>query len=273
MNYRNRSLTHPGDRIMALAGVARAFQFERSWTYLAGAWRECLPYQLLWYAKSFGDRRTTTDTAIEHGSRTAPSWSWFKQPRYSSDDLDYECHPLGHLAFEYEEPLLVELDYFQWPGQPKNHCPDTAFYDFTGLRIALVLPTFTTSLRSPHGSDVSEIPVCASLAKSMEANHRHRYNRISYYCDDPSELETHPENILLAVIVESQELPERDNFVYNIAGLGLQAGEEDGTWKRHGFWRASVRIERAIKPTDMLPAGEFWFLSLEGAKIETLILV
>jgi hypothetical protein len=71
---------------MALAGVAWAFQAGCSLTYLAEIWAEPLPYSLLWriayfhFHNQMNWSETTDFTILEPGTRTAPSWSWFKQP-------------------------------------------------------------------------------------------------------------------------------------------------------------------------------------------------
>ncbi|KAI4694302.1 hypothetical protein J4E81_006518 [Alternaria sp. BMP 2799] len=48
--YRARNLSFGKDRIIAIAGIARAFAHLGNLTYLAGLWRECLPVTLLWAA-------------------------------------------------------------------------------------------------------------------------------------------------------------------------------------------------------------------------------
>lgn len=88
-DYRCRHLTFEQDRIMALVGVAQAFQLEYSLIYLAGIWKESMPYCLLWYNEHvFGakledqaghdeDIPAATDlpTVSQPGIGTVPSWS------------------------------------------------------------------------------------------------------------------------------------------------------------------------------------------------------
>ncbi|KAH8769399.1 heterokaryon incompatibility protein-domain-containing protein [Hyaloscypha sp. PMI_1271] len=71
-NYSRRKLTVPSDKILAIAGVAKALQSHIGSDYLAGLWRANLINDLLWHRK--GD-------AITHGEQDptsyyAPSWSW-----------------------------------------------------------------------------------------------------------------------------------------------------------------------------------------------------
>ncbi|WPG99077.1 heterokaryon incompatibility protein-domain-containing protein [Acrodontium crateriforme] len=71
-DYSGRRLTNPGDRLIALRGVA-----ERLWRilglsendYLFGLWKPCLPEQLLWGMED------VREIGFEHRN-TLPSWSW-----------------------------------------------------------------------------------------------------------------------------------------------------------------------------------------------------
>jgi hypothetical protein len=274
-DYSMRHLTVREDRIIALAGVARAFQIERGWTYLAGAWAEALAYQLLWSTEHSSDE-VTTNLVLEN--TTVPSWSWLKR-------LD---HRLARTRFqsywELEDDMMVhqlwpsKLDYFQWPGQPQNCCPKTAYYDFTGLKITLTLPTFTTSIIHSWKQSFR----CKSLEEQILPIFKGVYHPnpiiVHYNCDNHVEVEAHPKQMLLALIVERKTVSEPEDFkdryfAYQISGLGLQAGEEDGTWKRHGFWTSHVYYGEsrfsAVQVRHLNPS----FLSFEGVKLETLTLV
>jgi hypothetical protein len=274
-DYNMRRLTVPGDRIVALAGVARAFQVERGWTYLAGAWAESLAYQLLWSTEINSDK---VANRLVSRNTTVPSWSWLKHPDHGSARMRSEVHWENEDAEMFHKTWPSKVDYFQWPGQPQNYYPETAFYDFTGLRITLTLPTFTTSFINSWKQSFE----CKSLEKqiyfALRTFHHAGLVSVDYTCDNPVDVETHPKHMLLALIVERKAVYEpKDSghryLAYQISGLGLQPGEEDGTWERHGFWTA--RIYYQTSPYSEVRVRHFKpsFLSFEGVKLETLTLV
>lgn len=83
--YSGCDLTKPGDKLVALSGVARVIQDKTGLQYFAGLWRQNLMQQLCW-------------SAIQPRTRPqyrAPSWSWaavdgeidFKPDEHGSDDI------------------------------------------------------------------------------------------------------------------------------------------------------------------------------------------
>ncbi|KAH7085965.1 heterokaryon incompatibility protein-domain-containing protein [Paraphoma chrysanthemicola] len=69
--YSRRNLSHLSDKLPAISGLARIIHDQKKAEYLAGFWREDLPFALLWFADSMSD--TTTQPATQW---RAPSWSW-----------------------------------------------------------------------------------------------------------------------------------------------------------------------------------------------------
>lgn len=67
-NYTQRSLSFPGDKLIALAALASEIGDPLNMTYLAGLWKEHLPAQLLW--------RLWGEPAKRPELYRAPSWSW-----------------------------------------------------------------------------------------------------------------------------------------------------------------------------------------------------
>ncbi|KAF9697045.1 hypothetical protein EKO04_005105 [Ascochyta lentis] len=67
--YSRLSLSKPGDKLVAMSGIAGVFgqQKEKDDEYLAGLWKSELPYGLLWYSK-----KCTRQPPVYQ----APSWSW-----------------------------------------------------------------------------------------------------------------------------------------------------------------------------------------------------
>jgi hypothetical protein len=74
MAYSKCFLTQPGDKLLALSGIATEMQKLLRYRYLAGLWEELLPYELLWKA----DQRPVNGgrSSKRMDKYVAPSWSW-----------------------------------------------------------------------------------------------------------------------------------------------------------------------------------------------------
>lgn len=72
--YNDTQLTFEKDRLPALAGVAQRYaKLRGDWTYLAGLWKEDLPYALAW-RKSWCNEPRPLEQLV-------PTWSWASLPR------------------------------------------------------------------------------------------------------------------------------------------------------------------------------------------------
>jgi hypothetical protein len=73
--YSSMLLTCPGDKVIALSGIAKQRALREHDIYIAGMWRRDLSYQLLWYvsASVYG---TKDDIKPPPTTYRAPSWSW-----------------------------------------------------------------------------------------------------------------------------------------------------------------------------------------------------
>jgi hypothetical protein len=81
-NYARTELSFRRDRLVAIGGLARAMQPYLNTDpadYLAGVWRQSLPYGLLWSARWVGrksGKRVREDILDPKLDYQAPSWSW-----------------------------------------------------------------------------------------------------------------------------------------------------------------------------------------------------
>ncbi|KAL2071461.1 hypothetical protein VTL71DRAFT_12696 [Oculimacula yallundae] len=85
--YSACEFTYESDRLVALSGIAKEFAlmcgiFNLAYNYLAGHWRDSLPFSLLWYmedpsigSKEF-DPELLSGRAIKEDISRTPSWSW-----------------------------------------------------------------------------------------------------------------------------------------------------------------------------------------------------
>lgn len=117
--YSQRRVTKKTDWLLALAGLAESYRMVTGGTYLAGIWKEELPFSLLWQAVHpfYPNRQELTNA-------TAPSWSWahcngpvgyFFNPtrretsaRVSVSGLKCEYDPPGSIATIVEAWLDVD---------------------------------------------------------------------------------------------------------------------------------------------------------------------
>lgn len=83
MDFTHRAMTNITDRLIAIAGIAGAIQQRTTNEYLAGLWRDQLPYGLLWsvpfmheYTAPYAGRMFTIPIGTRHETPLAPSWSW-----------------------------------------------------------------------------------------------------------------------------------------------------------------------------------------------------
>jgi hypothetical protein len=173
--YRSRELTFEKDRVVAFAGIARAFSHLGRLTYLAGLWHDILPAALLWYVDKKPTWLVRTENRIPNGttvpestwtpeirkskvplpppsssssSTAAPSWSWFAIPMYkyyqtsflfSDDELFVRCKALNSPRLvAWDDIFWAATRGFQFPGHPVHHFPtETAMHAFSGVQITL----------------------------------------------------------------------------------------------------------------------------------------
>jgi len=264
-DYRRRNLSHASDRLMAIVGIARAFQSEHGFTYLAGMWKEHLPRSLLWYIETAKVRKMAEPFLIrEPPSKPVPTWSWLVGPIYVHCDV---VIPGG--GSKRWNPGLYEAKFlcFRWPKEPVNYSPPTAYYDFDGLRITLELATHTSTIlpKEPYGEHNCHRLSCDSLEEDLASCLGLDTKRLaaSYHCDDLTTLYQPPAEVHIALIAEEVDL----NYRHDLQGLALAPGAESGTWKRIGYWKAWVDLGDDTWETESI------FLRLEGVKIKTLTLI
>lgn len=98
--YTRCSLTEPSDKSVAFSGIVKHMQTKTHDRYIAGMWREKLPWSLTWYV---------ADDSQMHSSRPiprrAPSWSWL-----SIDGRIIENTPSDDDSLHFDI-IDVEMDY------------------------------------------------------------------------------------------------------------------------------------------------------------------
>jgi hypothetical protein len=277
-DYWKRNLTQAKDRVMAFSGVARAYGAEYGLNYLAGAWAEFLPDDLVWHYSSDLDHKRIIPTIIEAANTNVPSWSWLAQPRYKGRSL----------SFSDRKTLGRRIAHFvRWerPDRTKNHVSDVTFHDFTGLRIWLVMPAVIINPELETSSYVHRYFRCPSLESQLFsagcASKDRDHASACYYPDSIEHVKKAPEDIVLALMVGDCEKLGYD-LSYRFYGLGLQRGGEQDSfaWKRRGYWHAQLQMYKN-ECKDLLSGikslqeegAKALFLRIPGAEIREFCLV
>ncbi|KAF2825591.1 HET-domain-containing protein [Ophiobolus disseminans] len=267
--YRSRALTKASDRVVAFAGIARAYTNMGALTYLAGCWAEYFPVTVLWYVGGMVASASAAGIVVQKGEvveeegvekgvcekavQNAPTWSQFSIPiytRYRTKFMFDEDEMNSRLRFETSgdpPPVLWHdihwsyLDSFQFPDQPMDEFPDAGFADFEGLQVSLVVPMLSVRV-----SWIKELEKTFDTIRSdgvLDADVSWKPEFI-YFPDDPLAGSSPPKNSVLALVSEFQlcRVPGINNVERRLAGLVLVRGERRGTWRRVGAWKLKVKI-------------------------------
>lgn len=280
--YRNRNLTKTKDRIIAFAGVARAFANLGELTYLAGAWAELFPLCLAWYVDRKGEAtvRWAGDTVLNGGTieypvsvseevmHPAPSWSQFKVPIYTHHQTYFALNndEVFLRKKSCDEELRVCWDDIYWPdlesvhfpNNKANAFPDSAYSDFTGLKVTMGLLIFPAKSSLP--THLSRTFDCIRASNDLDAQTRWIPD-FTYYPDDPALPSSPPKHSVLALLYEFQvcRVAGKFNIQRRLGGLVLKRAEEAGTWSRVGAWRLRIKVSRVkVDEGNLVDVAERW---------------
>ncbi|ENI02379.1 hypothetical protein COCC4DRAFT_175523, partial [Bipolaris maydis ATCC 48331] len=241
--YRSRNLSYEKDRMVAFAGIARAFSHLGRLTYLAGLWNEILPAALLWYVDKKPSWLVRIENQIANGNpvpdstwtpeiipdkseesaegKTAPlpppntpSWSWFSIPMYkyyqtsfllADDSLFVRSKALNspHLV-AWHDIFWAKTMGFQFAGHATRHAPDTAAHEFLGTQITLETSVFPVKSNWPADL-AAQMQDIASSGSTVPADGRFRWDpELEYYPDDPASRASPPRDAVYALLSEVQ---------------------------------------------------------------------
>lgn len=117
-DYSHRNLTYGKDKLIALAGLARAVHSVRPMRYYAGLWEENLLCGLCW--------RRGIEAPGKAEAYRAPSWSWASQ-------LSRVMYPI-----EFKQPLV---QYAEVKDISIQHSSQDEFGAVSGAKMAISAPT------------------------------------------------------------------------------------------------------------------------------------
>ncbi|KAF1943812.1 HET-domain-containing protein [Clathrospora elynae] len=283
--YRSRRLSFAKDRVVAFAGIARAFANIGDLTYLAGAYKEIFPVCLLWYVDKKSPVRVRLENSLPQGvplgdiwtsaitepiEHAAPSWSWFSVPIYryyqlhfllGDDELFVRCK-------SYKNPELVcfndifwaDLSSFQFESHPPEHVLESAFFEFTSLRVTLA--TLVLPVRENWPADLTAQMGILRTTSTSELDRDFNWDPVfTYYPDIPLGRKTPKQNAIYAVLAEFQVVRTagKNNIQRRLAGLVLIPGPHAGTWTRVGVWKLRINVSNvAVESKNMAHVAERW---------------
>jgi hypothetical protein len=295
--YRNRDLTFGKDRIIAFAGIARAFANFGDMTYLAGAWREVLPLSLLWHV----DTKPPTTIVYEgyvpgsdpqvqvkeevYDSAEMPSWSHFFLPIYANHQMTFildawEICARGKSAgasdtLVFDDIFCAQTHAFHFPGHDANTFPNgtSGFHSFKNLSLTLTLPCTPTYSFRPRKlvTHIQSDPIAADTWINLV---------FDYFPDVPNppgvELDP-PKHSVLALLCETQICQTMNKYRVRrmLSGLILVRSERrKGAWERVGAWKLAVKVcEVHVDVENIRRVADMWKgVEVLGKKWDTLTL-
>jgi hypothetical protein len=268
--YRSRQLTKAVDRVIAFAGIARAFTNLGSLTYLAGCWAELYPLSLLWYVdKKINETVRRENPGIRRGetidfevkihedvTQEAPSFSQFSVPIYTHHQTyflfnDDEVYVKGKSYAEkprvyWHDIYWTKLHTFQFGKHPTDKFLESGYYDFAGLQVTLEMPILPVSVSWPVelGKQFSRIRSSSKLDASLCWEPVFTYYPDTSMSSEKSKESFPPKHGVLAMIAEFQicRLGGKYGVQRRFAGLVLVRGAQIGSWQRVGVWKLRIKI-------------------------------
>lgn len=269
--YRGRELSERKDRIVAFAGIAKAYAHMGKLTYVAGLWLELLPLCLLWFVEGkltiflhteyrlLGGEKLNdqhkTDEVVEPVTLKAPSWSWFSLPVYKffrvgfwfGDDEMY-IRAKSHL-----EPPQVCWDDIYWAEGEVYEYGDyegtqqtddkSAFFDFSDARITLT--AYVLPVKANWPAEIEAQMQHIRQSSTCVDDHDLCFDpNFEYFPDIPMSPQSRPRKAIYVVLSEIQFVRPAGmrTIQRRLAGLMLTPGKEEGTWRRVGVWKLKLSI-------------------------------
>jgi hypothetical protein len=266
--YRTRALTFSKDRVIAFAGVARAYQTMSGLTYLAGMWWDCFPLSLLWFVEKkpaalvrgqngipAGVQPVYTAELDEPGVQDAPTWSWFSVPIYrfyrasflfNDDELPTRYRALRTPGRVYFDDIhWARKTSFRFGEHAVDEVPDTGLFDFSGLRVELSVLTWPVEndLPADLAMQFRRIQAASQLDEDLY------WSPIFKYFPDAIEdgRGSPPTDGIFVLITEFQIVRTAgDGIQRRFAGLVLIPASQPGTWRRIGVWKLKIRVSGVV---------------------------
>jgi hypothetical protein len=229
--YSNGKLTRSSDKLIAMAGIARAVQQARGLNYLGGLWKEYLLLNLLWYVEYPENSRPKV--------YRAPSWSWAS----IDGQIMHKIEPGRQLVDRsiLEGQALIEEAQVTWSGRITN--------DPVGL--------IDGGFLRAKGS-VCSVSIVEKFSKRLVLLDENR-NFIAWFMPDILMRQPYPQ--LYCLKITTFKTDQQDSFLGALAtkiesqGLVLKMREQD-TYERVGFFSTDVsgfHVRLVFDPFSLCP--------------------
>lgn len=242
--YRSRNLSYEKDRVMAFAGIARAFSHLGRLTYLAGLWNEILPAALLWYVDKKPSWLVRIENQIPNGNPVpdstwtpeiipqdapaksaaeaeaalwpppdTPSWSWFSIPMYRYYQVSFLLadDSLFVRSKALNSPHLVVWHDIFWAKPRGFQFPGHAARhapDTAAHEFSstqIILETSVLPVKSNWPADLAVQMQDIASSSTVPADRHFRWDpELEYYPDDPAGRASPPRNAIYALLSEVQ---------------------------------------------------------------------
>lgn len=153
--YSSAALTRESDKLVAISGLARAFQQAYGDEYIAGLWRHQLPPQLVWACEiKHASLRPRKRTA----KYVAPSWSW----------ASVNAEVRGHWPLSREEDLVASFSHVEVERLDSNPVGPVASASIT-IRGSLFRVNWTRIHEEAITADLTIVHDNPDISHAMDA--------------------------------------------------------------------------------------------------------
>ncbi|KAH7067655.1 heterokaryon incompatibility protein-domain-containing protein [Paraphoma chrysanthemicola] len=251
--YRSRRLTKAKDRIVAFAGIARAFTNLGASTYLAGCWERFLPLSLLWYVdrklEATVRREVEGQKVVRGGKVSFPIAVREQVEQYAPFVLNNdEVYVRGRSLqsdgrVRWDDIHWLDSHSFQFLKHTTDEFPESGFFDFTGLTLTLGMPVLPVHVSWPTqiGKHFQHIRAANTHDAGLDW-----IPEFEYYPDNPVQAgNAPPRHGVLALLAEFQivRIAGKYKVQRRFAGLVLVPVKGlRGVWARTGAWKLLVKI-------------------------------
>ncbi|KIW24960.1 uncharacterized protein PV07_10636 [Cladophialophora immunda] len=157
-SYTTRDLTKTSDLLPALSGLAAAMSRCTSYSYLAGIWKEELPWGLLWATEVWERQHDKIFTVKRHHEYYAPSWSWASVTGY----VRYRASPTALGGQGRMHSAISILETHCEPAGPNPYGPlRSGFMKVSGPVVQVRI--WPTTRSKVHGLNLSHWDVHPSV--------------------------------------------------------------------------------------------------------------
>lgn len=235
--YSRCQLTNPGDKLIALSGIAKMMRERLDDEYVAGMWRRYLASQLSWYVDDC--QQATGQLAIRPQAYRAPSFSWASLeaavilPDYTDEDIIIEILEVKLCSTTDDDTGQLDSGFILIRGCLKKLSLERRphFPPFPGAIVMMVNGKEVNEYQEPNAIKFAVPRVMMDLDTA-----RYDYNRTNLYCMLLTDASSKPKESAAGLILE----------FLNVQMLGVT-----NPFRRVGSFRCSQANMEQIQAEDV----------------------